>query len=109
MVANLPADSGADSVTISWSARTELAKDGKAACKNCVAIAYVGLAAPKQAKDFSAQIQVTPMSPGWANYKFRTVVTPELVNSIYVALGWNGIGSAIDVDCVTVTIVPIVK
>jgi hypothetical protein len=49
------------------------------------------------------------MNPTWANYSFSTVVVPELSPNVYVALGWNGIASAIDVDCVTVTIVPIVK
>ena len=110
MVANLPVGQGqAYSVTISWTARAVAATAGSGNCKTCSAIAYAGAAPPKGVKDFRTVPQATTMNAKWATYKFSTVIVPELSPNAYVALGWNGINSAIDVDCVTVTIVPIVR
>jgi hypothetical protein len=113
-VANHPSDdrNGFEiyDVTISWSARIDPAKDVQGSCKNCQSIAYAGISAPKGAKDLARVIETTPMSTKWANYTYRTTVVPNSVYApVYVALGWNGTGSAIDLDCVTVNIVPIVK
>lgn len=111
MLASLPgAQGGAASVTISWSARVDPGKDGKATCKNCFAIVYAGNSAPQRAENFSTAGQAASMNGSWAKYKFHTVLAPGAATpSIYVALGWSGTNSAIDVDCVTVTIVPIVQ
>ncbi len=110
IVAKFPSTVGyeADRVTVSWSARVDPGRDGKGNCVDCLSIAYAGNVAP-QAETFTTLPAAggAYMSTGWANYKFNAIVVPEVGNSIYVAMGWNGTGSAIDLDCLTITIVPI--
>jgi hypothetical protein len=110
MVAPLSAGIGEYEVTVEWSARL----DNKApvtsgqgvtakSCPTCYPVVYVGADAPQAGSQLKIADEKSPLTKSWHNYTYRLPVVTGGKGLVYVALGWNGTGMSIGIDCVDVT------
>lgn len=113
MVADLPADLGEYFVRVEWSARLDNAKqpaidsqDGLS-CQTCYPTAFIGVGAPQKGAQLVIADTKNPLDKSWRSYRYTSVVETGGKGVVFVALGWNGTGMSIGMDCVDVTITPI--
>jgi hypothetical protein len=118
MVAGLPAGFGEYFVRVQWSARLDnkapvtsgAGDQAPMTCKTCnavYAVAYLGSAPPQEGTQLKIANGKTPLANSWRSYEYTEVVESGGKGFVYVALGWNGIDSSIGIDCVDVTMTPI--
>jgi hypothetical protein len=113
MEAGLRAGLGEFFVRVQWSARLDnkapVTNGTQAApnCQTCYPVAFIGTTAPQEGGQFKIADN-NPLANSWRSYEYTKMVVPDEKGLVFVALGWNGTGMSIGMDCVDVTITPIV-
>jgi hypothetical protein len=70
-------------------------------------VAYVGSAPPQEGAQLKIADAKNPLDKSWRSYEYTQVVETGKKGLVFVALGWNGTGMSIGMDCVDVSIYPI--
>jgi hypothetical protein len=112
MVAGLRAGFGEYFVRVQWSARLDTGKspttdDAALSCQTCYPMAFVGAGSPQEGSQLRIADSKNPLDKSWRSYQYTGVVESSGKGFVFVALGWNGTNMSIGMDCVDVTITPI--